>query len=513
MIEIIHDKILHIKTDTPEDITTVIPKSKVIDGDVYVNFGLGECHILKNLGFANVPSPIETQYKYPGVHKPFAHQKTTAAFLTMNRKAYNFGDLGTGKTNSAIYAADYLLSIGAVKRVLVIAPLSILDAAWRRELFRTAMHRRVEIAHGPREKRVKIIEDGAEFIIINYDGIEIVADAIAKGGFDLMIVDECGSYSSTQTNRYKALNKLIKPDTWVWMMTATPAAQCPTQAYGLAKLLFPQKVPRAFGTFRDTVQYKVSQFTWINKPNVEQTVHKLLQPAIRFTKAECLDLPELTYETREVPLTAQQNKYYKELKKQMLITAGGGTISAANAAVLLGKLLQLSAGSVYDENRDIIEFDIKNRFHELLSVIGETRNKTIVFVQFRNSIERLASMLSDKGITCDVIHGGVNVNKRNEIFNNFQTTPNPRVLIIQPQAAAHGVTLTAADVTVWFGVPMSFEIYQQANGRTHRAGQKNPCTVIHIIGSDVEKKVLKALDKKNMTATTLLALFKEVVYA
>jgi SNF2 family DNA or RNA helicase len=510
MIEIIHEKVISITTESPEDITTVVDKYK-IDGDkVLIPFNLGNMLILKNLGFTNVPSPIETQYTYPGLHKPFSHQRSIASFLTLNRRAYNFGDLGIGKTKSAIWAADYLLSIGAIRRVLVIAPLSILDSAWKQEIFRTVMHRSVDVAHGTKEKREAIINSKAEFILINYDGVEIVIDALDQGNFDLIIIDEANYIKNVQTRKHKFINKLVKADTWCWLMTATPAAQSPCDAYGLARMIDPKSVPRSYGAFRDMVQYKINLFMWINKPDAERTVHRVLQPAIRFTKSECLDLPELLYETREVPLTAQQNKYYKLLKKEMLILAAGTTVTAANAAVLIGKLLQISAGNCYDERGDIIEFDISNRFRELCDIIRETRNKTIVFVQFRNSIERIMRMLQDEGITCEAIHGKIPMNKRDVIFSDFQNKPDPQVLIIQPQAAAHGVTLTKADTTIWFGVPMSFEIYQQGNGRTHRAGQKNQCTVIHLIGSDVEKKVLNALDKKNMSATTLLALFKEV---
>jgi SNF2 family DNA or RNA helicase len=517
MMRIIEGKVLAVKTREPDRITSVIHKSKLIGVDVagtsevYVNFGLGECHILRNLGFDNVPSPIRVHYDWPGIHKPFDHQRTTAEFFTLNRKAYCFSDLGVGKTKAAIWAADYLMSVGAIKRVLVIAPLSILDAAWRRELFKTVMHRTVAVAHGSRDKRNAVISSDTEWVIINYDGIEICSAAIDKAGFDLIIIDEIGGYSNTRTKRFKSLNKLILPETWIWGMTATPAAQSPTQAYGLAKLLFPTKVPRAFNAFREKVCYKATMFTWLNKPNCEQVVFDLLQPAIRFTKLECLDLPELTYQTREIPLTPQQNKYYKQLKHEMLIEAGGGTISAANAAVLIGKLLQISIGSCYDENRDMIDFDISNRFKELLAVIAETRHKVLVFAQFRNTIERLKDMLLAEGISTEVIHGGIGVAKRNEVFENFQSKDDPRVLVIQPQAAAHGVTLTKADTTVWFGLPMSYEIYLQANGRSHRAGQRNPCTVIHLIGSDAEKKMLKTLSGKNLTQTTLMQLFKEVI--
>ena len=502
-IDVINDKILSIKTDDPDSILSVIERSKqVAEDEVWVNFGLGETYILNNLKIPNVPSPIRTQYKWTGMYKPFEHQRVTAEFLTLNKKAFCLSEMGTGKTNSVIWAADYLMNLGVVRRMLVICPLSIMDAAWRRDLFRTTMHRSVEIAHGSREKRAAIISGSAEIVIINYDGVEIVEKEIDAGGFDLIVVDEATHLKNVATKRWKTLNKLIKDDTWLWLLTGTPAAQSPVDAYGLAKIMNPKSVPRAFNAFRDLVQIRQSMFVFKNRPEAEEIVHSILQPAIRYTKEECLDLPELVYQTRDVPLSAQQEKYYKLLKKEMLMMAGGEEISAANAAVALNKLLQLSAGAVYSDTGEIIEFDVKHRSNELLSIIDETPHKVIVFVMFRHTIELVQKVLQDEGHT---------VGKRAELFNQFQTSKDPRILVIQPQAAAHGVTLHAANTIIWWGMTLSLETYMQANARIHRAGQINRCTVVHLIGSPVEKRVLNVLESKGASQTKSLDLFKEAI--
>jgi SNF2 family DNA or RNA helicase len=120
----------------------------------------------------------------------------------------------------------------------------------------------------------------------------------------------------------------------------------------------------------------------------------------------------------------------------------------------------------------------------------------LVFVPYRNSIELLQAKLTKDGIPCAVISGAVAAAERSKIFNAFQTSPNPRVLIIQPQAAAHGVTLTAADTVVWWGPTASLEIYDQANARVHRKGQTHRCTVVQLVGSYVEKHVYDLLDNK-----------------
>ena len=510
-MKIIDNKALLLRVRDPNRVTALIPKSQQLpDNKVLVNWGLAEASSLKTLNI-KAPSPIEGRYKWTGKHKPFDHQKTTAGFLTMNKRAFCFNEQGTGKTASAIWASDYLLQQKLIKRVLVICPLSIMDSAWRDDLFTFATHRTVSVAHGAAAKRKKIIEEGSEYVIINYDGVAIVADEIKKGGFDLVIVDEATHYKNAQTTRWKTLNKLINEDTWLWMMTGTPAAQAPTDAYGLAKMVNPRSVPRFFGSFKDQVMHRVSQFTWRPKPDATEVVFKALQPAVRFTKEECLDLPPMVYVKREVELTRQQKKYYKQLKDKLVMEITGAEVTAMNAAVSLNKLLQISAGAVYTDDGSTLEFDIKHRYKVLREVIDESSQKILVFVPFKHVIDILTDKLWSEGITTEVIRGDVSAPQRTQIFRTFQTTPNPRVLVIQPQAAAHGVTLTAANTVVWWGPTSSLETYEQANARVHRSGQVHKSTVVQLQGSAAEKHVYRLLDKRINVHTKLIDLYNEVL--
>ena len=512
MVEIVENgKALLLRLRNPQQVTEVIPKSKALSNNrVVVNFGVDETQVLKNLNI-QTPSPIEKQYRWTGSHEPFAHQKTTASFLTLNRKAFCFNEQGTGKTASAIWASDFLLSKKIINRVLVICPLSIMDSAWRDDLFTFAPHRTVDVAYGDRKKRKDILEAGAEYIIINYDGVAIVADEIANGDFDLIIVDEATHYKNAQTNRWKTLNKLVKPETWLWMMTGTPAAQSPLDAYGLAKLVNPTAVPRFFGSFRDQIMIKITNFKWIPKETATDTVFRALQPAIRFTKEECLDLPDMVYVKREVEMTRQQKKYYEELRKRLVMQITGEQITAMNAAVAMSKLLQIAAGAVYTDKNEVLEFDITHRYKVLREVIDESSQKILVFVPFKHAIDILTDKLRKDGISTEVIRGDVSAPNRTQIFRSFQETPDPRVLVIQPQAAAHGITLTAANTVVWWGPTSSLETYAQANARVHRSGQKHKCTVVQLHGSTVEKRVYALLDKRIDVHTKMIDLYKELL--
>jgi SNF2 family DNA or RNA helicase len=510
-VQIVDNKAVLLQLRNPYRVTDIIPDSRMIDKHrVLVKWGVEEVQVLKNLNIS-VPSPIEGKYNWKGKYTPFDHQKTTASFLTLNKRAFCFNEQGTGKTASAIWASDFLIQQKKIKRVLVICPLSIMDSAWRADLFSFAMHRRVDVAYGSADKRKKIIEGNAEYVIINYDGVEIVSRAVADGGFDLVIVDEATHYKNPQTKRWKTLNAVLTPDKWLWMMTGTPAAQSPVDAYGLAKMVNPQGVPRFASAFRDQVMTKVTNFKWVPKDTATDTVYQALQPAIRFTKEECLDLPPMVYTKREVALTRQQIKYYKLLKNQMVMDAGGEQITAANAAVNMNKLLQISCGAVYTDKKDTLEFDISHRYKVLKEVIDEASKKVLVFVPFKHVIDILVDKLDAEGISTAIIRGDVPAHRRTEIFKEFQTKPDPRVLVIQPQAAAHGVTLTAADTVVWWGPTSSLETYAQANARVHRSGQDHKCTVVQIQGSDIEKHVYRLLDSKINIHTKIIDLYKELL--
>lgn len=452
---------------------------------------------------------ILTSYQWTGRFKPFAHQKETSDFLARRRRAFCFNEQGTGKTASVIWAADYLMKQGKVNRVLVICPLSIMKSAWQQDLFKFAMHRSCSVAHGDAKQRKKIINAGSQFVIINFDGVAIVRDDIIKGGFDLIVVDEANAYKNPQTNRWKVLREVAEKTKGIWMLTGTPAAQSPLDAYGLAKLINPNNTPKYYGQFRDQVMMRVSQFKWIPRPGSQAVVHQVLQPAIRFEKDQCLDLPEVTYVEREAPLTAQQLKYYKKLKSQMLVEAAGEEISVVNAAAKLNKLLQISGGAVYADTGEVVEFDTTNRLNAVLEVIEEASHKVLVFVPFTHTIERLKTAFDKHGITSEIINGAVSVNKRANIITRFQEQPEPRVLIIQPQAASHGLTLTAANTIIWYAPVTSVETYLQANARINRPGQKNAMTIVHIKGSEVESRLYNMLQNNITNHAKIIDLYRQ----
>jgi len=517
-MEIIDNKALLFRTRTP-DKYSIIPKHKVVseeDGvySVAVYWGLDETRVLKNLGVKNVPSPITKRYNYPGRFRPMAHQIETAAFFTLNRRAFCFNEPGTGKTLSALWAADYLMKKGEVRRVLVLSPLSIMQSAWMQDISNSVIHRSAIVAHHAKAtRRIEMIQQDYEIVITNYEGLELIAQEVRNDGrFDLIIVDEANAYKNPSTRRWKALASILKPETYLWMMTGTPASQSPVDAYGLAKLVNPNNVPKFQTAWRDKVMNKLTMFKWAPKSNAKDMVFEALQPAIRFTKKQCLDLPPVVTVTREVPMTPQQNKYYKMLKEQLMVKAAGEVISAVNAGVAVNKLLQISCGAAYTDEKEVVEFDAKPRLNVLEEILEETDRKVIIFALFRSSIDAIVTHLRKAGYGVDTIHGDVSAGKRGTIIKDFQTTDAVKVLVMQPQATAHGITLTAADTVVFFGPLMSVEMYTQCIARADRKGQdSDKVTVVHIESSPIEKKLFTAMNTKVNDHSLLVGLFDSEV--
>lgn len=189
---------------------------------------------------------------------------------------------------------------------------------------------------------------------------------------------------------------------------------------------------------------------------------------------------------------------------------GGEAVTAVNAAVSVNKLLQVSQGAVYTDEHNILEFDMSNRYQALHDILEESTKKVIVFVPFKHVIKILMQKLKKDNIAVDFIDGSVPVSKRTSIFSSFQNSDTPELLLLQPATAAHGITLTAANTVVWWGVVSSLETYSQANARIHRAGQDEPCTIVQLAGSRVERNIYDMLDKRIDVHKQMISLYENI---
>lgn len=433
-----------------------------------------------------------------------AHQKDTAAFCTMNKKALVLNGMGTGKTNAALWAADYLMSVGLVRRVLVVASLSILETAWGNAIFSCFPKRTYAVLHGTAEKRKKLLNSDAEFCIINHDGFGIIAND-ALGKFDLVIVDEAAALRNPSTDRFRFFRKFMdaSPDCRLWLMTGTPTPNEPTDAWALAKLVNSLELTTTYTGFRDKVMMKLGKWKMVPRPSSVETVAKVLTPGIRFALDDCVDLPETIYQTRKVTMSAEQKKAYASMVKHLVVEAEKGDITAANEAVKALKLVQIACGVVYNEKGEAVELDCKPRVDELIECIQQVDGKAIVFVPLTGVQSVLRKHLSKK-YKVAVVNGATPLKQRTEIFREFQDGTNIKVIIAHPATMAHGLTLTSAKAIIWYGPITSNEQYTQANARTERIGKKHTTMVIHFEATDLEARMFARLKNKQKLQGVLL---------
>lgn len=494
------------------DVLTCMPHAKKFELNgkdvVALPYGVDESLVLKNMGFS-APAPILHYYSWPGRFQPMDHQKDTAAFLTTNKRALCLNAPGTGKSISSVWAADFLLDEGVAKKVLIIAPLSTLKVVWGRELKHHLPHRSFVICTGTRQKREELLNTpGVQYVIINHDGFTNMAAQLT--GFDVVIYDEATALKSPSSQRYKIFAKWVQQhQPWLWLLTGTPISQTPADAWTLARLVDSPNVPKSFTSFKDLVMQKVSTFRWIPRPDALETCKRVLQPSIRFSLDECKDLPDTNYVGRKTALTKQQEKAFKEMKDKAVTVFAGGEVTAANTAVMLSKLLQICCGDVYGDGRSIA-IDASERYNTLTELLDEIGDKVIVFVPLKNVQLSLKEKLSADGYDVALVNGDTSKKERDEIFNNFQHTDAPRILLAHPKVAAHGLTLTRAKDIIWFAPIYSLEQYEQANARIRRLTTTGKTTVWHIWATSFEAELYRRLRAKKNTLAEFLNLVQGI---
>lgn len=526
---LVHEKSRHVVLNLRDRsrVHNLIPHAKPINLRgrelLAVPHGTDEVRILRNLGI-EAPAPAAHYYGYPGRYQPFAHQRATVEFLTTNPRAYVLSGLGSGKTLCGLWAYDYLRNERVVNKMLIVSPLSTLERAWGDEIFRNFPERNFAVLHGTLEKRLKLLDnDQFDIYIINHDGLgnDRVREAICKReDIDIVAVDELASYRNKSTDRWKHLNLVLNgkrtkgvPDPnypvrkYAWGFTGTPIPNEPTDAWGQCRLINPSKAPAFFGEFRSMTMRQLTQFKWAPKTDALETVYKVMQPSIRFAREDCIDLPPTTYITRDVPLTDEQHRAYQDMLKHMRAQTASGELTAANEAVKLGRLLQICAGGSYSQGGAQVHLPCGPRIQEVLNIIGEADAKTIIFVPYTAALHATAEAIG-KHYSVASVNGETSKTERDQIFSAFQNADHPRVLIANPGTVSHGLTLTAADTIVWFAPVHSNEIWEQANGRIARPGQKRNTRIVSIEGSPVERKVYERLQSKGRMQGVLLDLLK-----
>lgn len=501
------------KSFTKDDTTySVIPHGHV------------ETLALRALGYT-VPAPIESHYDW-GRFTPFKVQKETCAFLTLNKRAYVLNGLGTGKTKSALWAYDYLRKHDLAGKALVVAPLSTLMDVWGKEIFQTVPSLKFTILHGTAAKRLERLKSDADVFIINHDGIQVILSEIEElaksGDFTHLILDELAVYRSGKSSRAKQMAKLAQSFDTVWGMTGTPTPNEPTDTWAQCMIVNPGSLPKTtdrwgrlqpirFTKFKELTMVKnaFQPFKWDARDDALKTVFTYMQPAVRFTLDDIMELPECVTQDMKLTLGSKQKKAYEQIRKTAKAQIDSHEITAMNAAVALGKMLQISMGWTYDNDGQTATLDNHDRINALVDIIESASGKVIVYVPYKHALAGVSQALSTSKIDHAVVSGDTSFKDRTEVFRLFQNTGRYKALCAHPKCMNHGLTLTAATVTVWFGPTASAETYEQANARMARIGQDNKMLLVKLWSTPVERKMYDLLDNKIKVQSQLLAMFED----
>ncbi len=479
------------------------------DGSKVVHHGLRETLMLRHLGFT-VPNPMGLYYDWRG-GTPYAVQRRTCEMLVESPRAYVLNHMGTGKTKVALWSWDCLRREGLAKKLLVVAPLSTLNFVWAREVFRTLPGCRAEVLHGSRQARLDKLATDADVYIINHDGLKVIESELrCRADIDTLVIDELAVYRNN-SGRSKAMRKFATRFSIVWGMTGAPMPNEPTDVWSQCMIVTPNTVPKHKSHARDMLMYKLnnSQWTWKPKPDAVQRAFSWMQPSVRYSLEDVVELPPVISRTVDVPLSEEQSTVYKRVATAMQAMVKDKKITAINAGAAMNKLLQIAGGWVYTNNPEFVRLDPTPRIVAMADMIRAADEKVIVAIPYRHMIEGISKILNMDGVGIEhcVVHG--DTRDRDQVFNIFQNTDKYKTMLVHPQCVAHGVTLTAASTIIWYLPITSLDIYDQLNARVTRIGQMHKQQLLHLQAAPVEKKIYKMLREHQKMQAQFLQLVEE----
>jgi len=326
-------------------------------------------------------------------------------------------------------------------------------------------------------------------------------------------VDEVSMFRNSKIDKYKMLQWVMERKRRLWCITGTPCPNAPTDAWALARLVDPARVPKWFGSFQRKTMVAVSEHKWVPRAGASEMAYDAMKPAVRFLKKDCLTLPPVVVENRQTSLTAEQRTKFKEMKNEMAMSAGAGTIDAVNAADKINKLRQILCGSVKDAaSGTYILLDHGPRLRDLEAAIDEANAKVIVIVPFKGIIQALAKELTQDGYTVGVLNGDVSPRVRDHTIGQFKHEANPTVLLCHPKVMSHGLNLTVADTTIFYAPIYSNDEYEQVVERFNRAGQTRKMTILRLAADPLEWEIYRMVDNKRLTQKSILDLYATITH-
>lgn len=446
-------------------------------------------------------------------YNPHNYQKYAISYIEKHPIAAVILEMGLGKTSITLSAIRNLMFDSfVVSKVLVIAPLRVAKFGWSDEIKKWDHLRtiRYSVAVGSESERLKALSEKADIYIINRENVQwLVEDSGIPFDFDMVVIDELSSFKNYQTKRFKALMKVRPKVKRIVGLTGTPSSNGLMDLYAEFRLLdMGERLGRFIGQYRNTYftpDKRNGQIIYSYKPlpfAENEIYRKISDITISMKSDDYLEMPELISSETAVHLSEKEQKKYDELKKELVLQISDAEITAANAASLSNKLVQMANGAVYSDDEKVVE--IHSRKLDALEDLIESANgkSLLVAYWFKHDLKRIAERLTEKSIPFQILNSEESIRR----WNKRELS----VALIHPASAGHGLNLQNGGSTiVWFSLTWSLELYQQTNARLYRQGQKDTVIIQHIITKGtIDEQILKALEKKDTTQQALMSAVK-----
>lgn len=441
------------------------------------------------------------------------YQRYSANMVVKNPRYGLFLDMGMGKTISVLMAIDYLIDTFQVKKVLIIAPPLVAADTWTDEVAKWDATRRLKVVSlvgNPKQRKDALKQEGDIYVLSvgTFDWL-VKEVGVMNWCFDMLVIDEASMFKNPDAKRTQNLRKIIARTKRFVELTGTPAPNGLLDIWTLIYMIDGGKrLGNNFYQYRSRFFLPAKSsgkrvFSWYCPKSSEEIIHEKIADVTMSLKTEdWIELPELVENVVNVTLEGKERKLYDKFKNEMLLQFDEGDITAANAAVLGGKLLQMANGAVYNENGDIQPIHKKKL--EALEQIIDNANKSpmLVFYAFKHDELLIEKMLNKKNI----IYGKVKNKADRAKWNRGEL----EVLIAHPASAGHGLNLQhGGHLVTWYGLTWSLEQWLQANKRIWRSGQKHT-TILSIIRAKgtFDDRVIDRLRGKKLTQDRLIEAVK-----
>jgi SNF2 family DNA or RNA helicase len=467
---------------------------------------------------------------YPFKNKPFLHQQAYLQRFWDFPVAALFADMGTGKSFMLINNASMLYDKGKINAMLVVAPKGVYrnwyDTEIPKHLPEHIVHRMAIWSPSPRKAEAKALDN----LFVSTEDLKILcmnveAFSTAKGTAfakrflfvhdAMMIIDESTTIKTPGSARSKNTEKVGRGARFRRIATGSPVTKSPMDLYQQCAFLsdgclnissyYAFQARYAVVVERQLASHSFKQIVGYRR--LDELKEKLDRFSFRVKKEECLDLPDKLYVKREVDLTDEQVKAYNDMKAVAMALIDGGMVSTVNALTQLMRLHQIVCGHVKLDDGTVVELP-NNRIKELLAIVEETDGKIIIWANYRHSLEAIKLALSKEyGMnSVGMYYGDTDDDERKRVLQEFQDPDSEmRFFVANQSTGGYGLTLTAANTTVYYSNSFDLEKRLQSEDRAHRIGQTKNVTYIDLIApGTVDEKIVKALRNKIDIATQVL---------